>query len=525
MKSEGHGAIPGHRVLFALLVSLSFALLGWLLGRRHEPWEDEVNTWVMTRVLPDWRSILVHLKYEGHPPLWYLALKSWTAVFPSLPAMKILHLCFSTGTVFLISLLAPFPRVPKVLLSVSYLLAYEYSIICRNYAMGVFLLVAATAWYLFFRPPAAESAPNRFEITIGSGIPLGMFLLGAAGTSVHALFLAAALLTFIMLDSTGWGRRLIPANLLFGLVVSLGIIGIGLHLVPPDDASFAPGWHTSLEPDRLRCTLGTLSRALFPIPQWESFFWGTSALDPFDPDGWVHAFLGPLLLVFFLASFRKTPLVSIFLAMGNLLLWSLFYGKYLGYLRHWGFHGICLLLALWLEAGTGRDSPALNPGYVNTGFFCRWRGPLLGGILFCQVLGFAVASFLDWNLPFSQSVRTAEFLREHVRSGVPLAGDDPFQMVGVAGQLEVPYYSPRLDRTWRFWILRDDCFRKVTLEETLGRWNTWAAAQATAPFLVCNYLLSENLEKTFHLQKVGEFRGAIMVDEQYMVYRRIQDPR
>ena len=54
--------------------------------------------------------------------------------------MQAFHGLLSTGSIILVVKASPFSKLQRLLLSSSYFLLYEYSIISRSYAMGIFLI-------------------------------------------------------------------------------------------------------------------------------------------------------------------------------------------------------------------------------------------------------------------------------------------------------------------------------------------------------------------------------------------------
>lgn len=59
-----------------------FAILGLLaavqiwLVLSHRPWLDEYQALQIALQSPDFSALLENLRYEGHPPLWYLILRA-----------------------------------------------------------------------------------------------------------------------------------------------------------------------------------------------------------------------------------------------------------------------------------------------------------------------------------------------------------------------------------------------------------------------------------------------------------------
>jgi len=215
-------ARPGGDGIFAAIVTAAFLAFGAVTAWHHEMWRDEAQAWLIARDSHSVAELYRHLRYEGHPGLWHLALMPLARVFHGLGAMQALHLAVSSATAFLVTWRAPFHRAVRVLVVFGYFFAFEYSIICRNYAFGAFLLVAFCV--LFPRRHA------RFLSLCGV-----LFLL--AHTSVHALILDIAMVAALLGEYLLRARALARDGSLPPLRASLGFAlagaGIATSIAPP----------------------------------------------------------------------------------------------------------------------------------------------------------------------------------------------------------------------------------------------------------------------------------------------------
>ena len=131
----------------AFSAALFAVYAGWciVLLFVHEPWRDEVQSWLLVRDL-DFVTLLSQLRYDGHPAGWFLLL--WPLAKLGLPfmAQRLLHMaivlaaagivCFKArSTVFKLFILAATP------------LMYELSALSRNYAMSALALLIFAVFY------------------------------------------------------------------------------------------------------------------------------------------------------------------------------------------------------------------------------------------------------------------------------------------------------------------------------------------------------------------------------------------
>ena len=147
-------------------------LLQALLILRHEPFVDEWQALQIAVQSPDLSSLLANLTYEGHPPLWYLALRGLSALVGAQTALPTANLILALATQALILFKAPFPRWLRLALALSEPILFEYGTLFRSYALGValtFWLLAAwdskkAAWIPLILLPAVESFFGIFSL-------------------------------------------------------------------------------------------------------------------------------------------------------------------------------------------------------------------------------------------------------------------------------------------------------------------------------------------------------------------------
>jgi len=160
-------------IVFACWVTLVSIIL-----RRHEPWADEAQAWLIARDL-NLSSIWFHeLRYEGTPGLWHTTL--WFVqhlLHAPYSALGITGmLCAAAGVVFILWR-APFLRPLRYMLIFSYFLVYQYAVVARSYNLLPLFLFMAAYFY------SDRSRPIRMCITL-------IFL---SSVAVHGMLLALAL--------------------------------------------------------------------------------------------------------------------------------------------------------------------------------------------------------------------------------------------------------------------------------------------------------------------------------------------
>jgi hypothetical protein len=170
---------------------------------------DESFSWRLTTYSPG--ELVRHLPEDAHPPLYYLALKGWTACFGDSPlALRGLSIVFALASLVVLYALCreAAPRLPSAanpsftsrstaLLSVLLLAVhldpgYEPSRIARMYSQGIFL-AGLTAWLLL---RALRCSHGGLGWWLGYGLAVAAFCY----THYYAFFTIAAQTLFVAGD-------------------------------------------------------------------------------------------------------------------------------------------------------------------------------------------------------------------------------------------------------------------------------------------------------------------------------------
>lgn len=112
----------------------------------HRAWLDEWQALQIAVQSPRLSDLVHNLRYEGHPPLWYLMLRGFATVLPdpvwALPAAA---LVIAFGMQVLILFEAPFPREIRLMLALSEPVLFEFLTVSRSLTLGAFLILIAVA--------------------------------------------------------------------------------------------------------------------------------------------------------------------------------------------------------------------------------------------------------------------------------------------------------------------------------------------------------------------------------------------
>ncbi len=477
------------------LIALFFGL-GFLGILNHEIWRDEAQAWLISRDSSSLVDLYANTHYEGHPILWHTCLfliAQWTH---NPFAMQLFHLFIATGSAALIIKKSPFSILQKGLLSFSYLLFYEYSIISRNYAIGIFFIFLFCVLYARRKPAywllaltlALAANANAFSFLISFSLALVMLLrLKIELKPSQAKTFRQRLMPSLAILTVGWGLSLMQLGRLrslpdkdISLDIDVGTLDVGSALVEGAVSNFAtlPLDQAIALFNRLTELCAPFARAYFPLLRVRLHFWTSHLLS--DPEGLgtvggveigaLVAVITAIAIVFYvIKALWKTPLYLCLYVSASLSLYSFFILFYRGGTRHNGHLMIVLIVSLWLATWSQnrrfQDRPAQNKSAQNgqqAGKRSRWskalpklrrpklrrpklRRPAVGGTLLTILLIFqgvagVQAYAMDMVYPFSASRAIAQYIQTHELEDLPLFAQNGRLMTGLISYLETDAY-------------------------------------------------------------------------------------
>ena len=221
----------------------------------HEPWWDEAQAWLIARDAPLADLLLHEVRYEGHPPLWYLILAVPAKLGLPYWWLKVAGLLGGMASAFI--LLFGFPRVPlsiRILAPFTLFIAYQYTIVSRSYVLVLpFLLLIARMY------DQRHERPGVFAL----------LLILLSQVSVHGFAIACGLAALFLADVL---LRRVPApprkaflRAAAAFVVN-GIVLVALLWPPPDNPSYAAHHHSPFQLQRHSEVISSIVPPLFWPP-------------------------------------------------------------------------------------------------------------------------------------------------------------------------------------------------------------------------------------------------------------------
>ena len=214
----------------------------------HELWYDEIQAYMLA-MDASWHDLIFDVThYEGHPPLFslLLALFAKNGVYIDV-GLRIVSFFFSLIGAFLVIFKAPFKKWIRCLIPFTYFIFYQYTVICRPYAMmfAAFMLVAC-----FYK--SRNTKPFRYI--------LSLYLLCMC-SSYGLLFAGCFCVVWtveIIIETKGkgfWKRIIIDKRFWSLWAILLGALAI-IYLIMPGENAFASNFYNKTEP--LNCLIYTL---------------------------------------------------------------------------------------------------------------------------------------------------------------------------------------------------------------------------------------------------------------------------
>jgi len=496
---------------FNLLTMAVFCAVGLTLLFHHEMWRDEMHAWLIARESTSIFNLYEILRYDGHPGLWHIILMPLTYYSPTGLAMQLVHFLIAACAAWIFLAKAPFTQLQKVLFIFGYFSFFEYSIIARNYALGLLFIWIFCSLY---------TKPQKNYWLIGITIAL------LANTSILATIVALSLLAVLFFDFLFERQQQLDINIAayFG---GLGIAGIAtafavIQMIPPPDTNMATAWNLKYSFGQVKAVMPTIVNGYLPLPIPSSHFWGSNLFLSYP----ATTLLTVLFLFFFIYKtirlLAKSRSALLLFLLGTLGLLSFFYTKYLGYTRHHGFLYIVLIASLWIAIKQSCQQTLLSTFY----FFKKISyASILTAMLCIHVAGSLIAFAAEYQKPFSNSYAASEFIKTHHLESREMVGYPDFNATPIAGYLNKPLiYFPESSAYGNYvrWDLnRKQISQRMALESAIN-----LQQKIGSPILIImGKPIEESLLNEFNLEAVAQFTDAIVLDENIYLYQSKENPR
>lgn len=163
------------KAFLRILVLIAYAVIVFVGVLNHEYWFDEAQAWNIARD-NSISGIFSFLKYEGHPPLWFLLLHVLTSL--GLPCEAMGFFCWGLSVLSAAMILFLFPVKPYFKAAMIFCsgMLFVNSIIARSYCLINFLLCVIAVIY-----PKRKAHPLLFGLLIALIANTHLCMSGLAG--------------------------------------------------------------------------------------------------------------------------------------------------------------------------------------------------------------------------------------------------------------------------------------------------------------------------------------------------------
>lgn len=499
---------------FNSLLIICFAVITLIGILNHAMWRDEINGWLIARDSISWENFLYNVNYEGHPILWYICLWILNQLTPNPMAMQIFHWLIAIGCLTLFVLYSPFNKQQKLLFSLGYLPFYEYTLISRNYSLGILAIFGFCTY---------------FDTRHKSYIPLAFILAFMANTNAYCLIISMALALTLVFDYLTQNNfqskvKLKTQNIIAASVIfSLGIVLAIIMLLPPSDSTLQGGvsqWFFEFNWMRFNQSLTRI---------WRSYVLVLIPSDSKPLDLAIFAVLSLGLLGFVSILLIRKSIALFFYLVSSLGFLTFTYLKFLGSQRHYGHLYIILIVSLWLENYCYDSKSLINlfrylPKKLYKlslsllKFGTNHKSSFLMIILFFQLIAGIVAFSRDLLIPYSASRATANFIQEKHFESMIIVGSEDFAVAPISGYLNKKIYYPENKRLGSY-VLFSGHRKMINDEETLAEINKLInnSGDRKDVILILNHKLKA-IRNDLKIILLAKFKEAFIYNEKYHLY-------
>ena len=462
---------------FPQIITGSFLVLGVLGILHHTMWFAEMQGWLIARSSHSFSELLFNLRYESHPPLWYLLLFVLKQFFSNPVAMQFFHLAIASINAWLVFKYSPFSKLQKFFLVFSFFLFFEYMLIARSYTLGVLFV-------FLFCVLVARPQRNYLLLTL----ILALLCL----TSIFGLILAVTFAVFLVLEffETPKAQRNYSFQIFLSVILFIAALGASLSsMLPSQDSGYVKDLFVGHGEQRF---LRTMQAAYFPNSFGLLYAWDLNQV--------MEILAVLLLLVSFLFFIQKrSVLFSYIFGVFGILFCSLIVNCVTP--RHMG-HLFILLIACW---------------WVMYSKIPHWGNQLMKIVLLIQFILGVNAYLMDQRYIFSDGKQAAEYIRIHQLETLPILGDGQGATT-VAGYLDKPIFYVRAG-AWGTFQLLDN--RKDSSQYTiLSSAKRLSEELQKTTVLVLSHPLNDFVLKSFpHVQRLAIFRKGLEAPEWIYLYK------
>ncbi len=427
-----------HR-FYPIIFTVLFLILSIILICRHEFWRDEVHAWNIANNSNSLPQLFHYMRQsEGHPYIWHIILYFISNfISDNIEIMKSIHLVISTASVFLILRFSPFNKPIKFLLIFSYFFFYEYSIISRNYSIGILLIIIFCILY-----------KEKYKHIL----PISIVLLLMGSCNIYS-FIISLILSFLIFFDLIKNRNkelkiINKVKLSFAIVIILlGFILFYLQIGSQvSDNALA---ETTLSKElfknyflNLKTLPNIIVNGFIPVPELKLNFWNSNLILNMLAEKIILKHITAITILTISIALLNNKLKLVFIiGLSSIISFILLF--YYGSMRHWGHIFILFFICLWLSQNEKKNNDSGSRSLAKE----KLINIFLIIILVLSLFGSSIAFYYDYKYPFSNGKNAAEYIKNNFNiEKIIIVGLPRAQTETIAGYLNKSFYYPQEER-------------------------------------------------------------------------------
>tara|TARA_R110002126_G_scaffold157104_1_gene304597 strand:+ start:23690 stop:25189 length:1500 start_codon:yes stop_codon:yes gene_type:complete len=372
-----------------LIATLLFFIVSFIGVYFHELWMDESHHFLLSRDSDSFLDLFKNTRYDGHPILWNYLVYLITRWSKNPFYMQLMHIIISSTIAFIFLKKAPFKLWFKIAFLLSYFMLYEYTVISRNYNLGVLFLFLSCVLY-------AQREENFFVFCT--------FL--ALSCNTHSIFtiVTSALLFSVFLEQFFKSKKEILMLYWKGYLVFFIGIGIAFYqIIPPSDSLFFDHINYLNLYEASKSSM-SFFKALFPVVDfttvkyWNHFYF----IEHFKV---LSLIIGAVVWILPLLFFNKNRYVLIFIytTLIGFVVFEIATRRY--GVRYNGLLFVTLICGFWM-LNSKKENPFLNKN------LSKLNTKIIFFLMLLQAGSGVLAYSLDLKYTFNHGKNVANYIKE-----------------------------------------------------------------------------------------------------------------
>jgi hypothetical protein len=426
---------------------------------------------------------------EGHPLGYFILIFLIAKLFAgNLIAFKIVHFFILECAIYLVLRFTNINWIIKLCISFGYFFSYEYSIISRNYGLGILLILTA----LYF-------LKNKKHFYCILSLAL------VSQTSFVALMISAALMCTISIYYLIEERTQIK----WVLIVFVPILILSLlEMVPPDPTvMFHP---VPFIPLNIGVAISRITEVFMPLPKPQLHFWETYIIT----NSYVKFVISIIIFFCVFIYLSESVYAQIFLVLSFFILVLFFSTRMIGFSRHHGFFFVSFVAAIWLKEILPSEIKYFNKIDLNR--IKNYSFNFICIILLFQISASAIAAYFDFKEPFSNSANLSNFIEKSNLSKSEIIAYPDAEISPLSFYLKRDLYYPSSNKSGSFTIW--DRYRVSRSDAYVDSIYRKMKSLKPNTILVLNKQWVSSIKED-SLKLIKSFEGAIVPSENYYIYQ------